>query len=371
MGPDQDTARAFRLEAPPTSQAQSGRCRRTARTGEKNAAKILDALERSKTYPLARWLYALGIPNVGEATAFYVGKWHLDFQDLATSQLLKLVVEEDNLRATRTHDGTVEDNDKSTLLSQRRSIWILIRQEIDRRSLYDMNLMSEVKKERTRIAHEIDLLVAERDELERQAELHKYEQKQKAAVHKQEQKLKPMSEREKFHKENLPQQLQTRRSKVKQRLEVLEERLQKSGMPEEVGPVVAGSILDFFESKTGKRITSQLRELGIWPQGGLASKTAPKKSGLSGKTFVLTGALPTLSREEASQMIREAGGSVASSVSKNTDYVLAGENAGSKLDKARELGVAILSETEFFEMIRATPEAAQPRTHDPVQGSLL
>ena len=65
---------------------------------------------------------------------------------------------------------------------------------------------------------------------------------------------------------------------------------------------------------------------------------------------MLTGTLPSLSRDEASKLIREAGGNVTSSVSKNTDYVLAGENAGSKLEKARELGVKIINEKEFLEM---------------------
>jgi DNA ligase (NAD+) len=71
-----------------------------------------------------------------------------------------------------------------------------------------------------------------------------------------------------------------------------------------------------------------------------------------GKTWVLTGTLPTLGRDEASAMIRQAGGKVASSVSRNTDYLLAGDSAGSKLDKARELGVAIMDEAAFLKLVR-------------------
>jgi DNA ligase (NAD+) len=85
----------------------------------------------------------------------------------------------------------------------------------------------------------------------------------------------------------------------------------------------------------------------------------------AGKAFVLTGTLPTLSRDEASAMIRNAGGNVTGSVSKNTDYVLAGESAGSKLDKARELGIAVLDETQFRALLGGTPPAKLP------QGSLL
>jgi DNA ligase (NAD+) len=71
-----------------------------------------------------------------------------------------------------------------------------------------------------------------------------------------------------------------------------------------------------------------------------------------GKTWVLTGTLPTLGRDEASAMIRQAGGKVASSVSRNTDYLLVGDSAGSKLDKARELGVAIVDEAAFLKLVR-------------------
>ena len=74
-------------------------------------------------------------------------------------------------------------------------------------------------------------------------------------------------------------------------------------------------------------------------------------SALAGKTFVLTGTLPTLTRDEASKLIREAGGNVTGSVSKNTDFVVAGENAGSKLEKAEELGVTILTEAQLLKLL--------------------
>ena len=74
-------------------------------------------------------------------------------------------------------------------------------------------------------------------------------------------------------------------------------------------------------------------------------------SALAGKTFVLTGTLPKLSRDEASKLIREAGGNVAGSVSKNTDFVVAGENAGSKLEKAEELGVPTLTEDQLLKLL--------------------
>jgi len=78
---------------------------------------------------------------------------------------------------------------------------------------------------------------------------------------------------------------------------------------------------------------------------------------LAGKTFVLSGTLPTLSRDGASALIRDAGGNVTGSVSKNTDFLLAGESAGAKLEKARELGVKVLSEEEFIKMLGPQPRA--------------
>ena len=109
-----------------------------------------------------------------------------------------------------------------------------------------------------------------------------------------------------------------------------------------------------------------MQELGLAPWGKQIRSTSGEnaRAGVfEGKTFVITGTLPTLSRDQASELIREAGGSVTGAVSKNTDYLLAGDNAGSKLDKARELGVTILSEEEFLKLAehRASkkPESAQ------------
>jgi len=95
----------------------------------------------------------------------------------------------------------------------------------------------------------------------------------------------------------------------------------------------------------------KLHQLRIHPTSYIKTTTEGK---LSGMTFVLTGTLPTLSRDEASALIRDAGGNVAGSVSKNTDFLLAGEEAGSKLDKAKELGVKIISETELLKLLEAS-----------------
>jgi DNA ligase (NAD+) len=118
----------------------------------------------------------------------------------------------------------------------------------------------------------------------------------------------------------------------------------------DVGPVVAASIARFFAEPHNIEVIEQLRAGGVRWLEGVPSAVA--NSPIAGKTFVLTGALPTLTRDEAKDMIEALGGKVAGSVSKKTDYVVAGAEAGSKLDKAQALGVTILDETQFRELVR-------------------
>ena len=117
----------------------------------------------------------------------------------------------------------------------------------------------------------------------------------------------------------------------------------------DVGPVVAASIVRFFAEPHNVEVIEQLRAGGVhWPEG---ESVAVVNSPIAGKTFVLTGTLPTLSRDEAKDMIEALGGKVAGSVSTKTDYVVAGAEAGSKLDKAQALGVTILDEMRFRELL--------------------
>jgi DNA ligase (NAD+) len=124
----------------------------------------------------------------------------------------------------------------------------------------------------------------------------------------------------------------------------------KDGIVTEVGPVVAQSVLYFFESPTGKKILRRLKELGIEPKSEKVSAKKAAELPLAGKTFVLTGTLPSMTREEATEKIEALGGHVTGSVSKKTDYVLAGAEPGSKFDKGKELGVRIIDEAEFTRM---------------------
>lgn len=114
------------------------------------------------------------------------------------------------------------------------------------------------------------------------------------------------------------------------------------------GEIMADSVVQYFSLDSTKRLIDELKSLG------LKMKPSEQKRGggvFEGKTFVLTGTLPTMSRKEASKIIEDNGGKTSSSVSKKTDYVLAGESAGSKLTKAQSMGIKILSEEELLEMI--------------------
>ena len=121
----------------------------------------------------------------------------------------------------------------------------------------------------------------------------------------------------------------------------------------DVGPIVAQSIHTFFQQPHNREVVEQLRAAGVhWAEGGGAfADQGPRP--LLGKTLVLTGTFPTLSRDAAKDMIEAAGGKVSGSVSKKTHYVIAGEEAGSKLDKARELGVAVLDEAGLLTLLSA------------------
>jgi len=120
----------------------------------------------------------------------------------------------------------------------------------------------------------------------------------------------------------------------------------------DVGPVVAQSIRRFLDEPHNRQVIAALRQAGVhWLES--AGSKAPGEAPLSGRTFVLTGTLPGLTRIEASEMIQAVGGHVSGSVSKKTDFVVAGEDAGSKLDRARELGVPIIDEAELRRLLRA------------------
>ena len=306
--------------------------------GEKNAKKILDALQRAKTAPLNRWLLALGVPGVGETTAYQLAKIHKDFEQIAHSDILKQCL----LLYEKVEEAKSLSPDSMSNMGPIR------RERID--------------KEKALKAETID---TRRKQLNTEIEL--------------------LSGRE---KEEWRQRIE-QQSKVNKQIEELIKHLQKAGVvlkvekkekgkraSKELAPPIlevtadieldgARNLLRFFETSVGRKILKRLDTLDIHPIG-LVTKPHSEPLAFTGRTFVLTGTLPSLSRDEASALIRDAGGNVTGSVSKNTDYLLAGEEAGSKLDKAKELGIAVLSEEQFLTMLKK-----QKASKAPSQGSLL
>ena len=281
--------------------------------GEKNATKILDALERAKKAPLSRWILALAISDVGENTALELAKLHQDFEALVDSKLLRLIADEGK---------------KSTDLQK----------EIKRILSKNPTLNAEAELQRKNLEDEV---------------------------------IKLKSQLVDFELEKSPNNSK-QRSSLKNRIKTRENRLLTVGLSEEIGPVVAKSIIAFFSSDYGNRVLKQLHKLKIHPLGNFGNQNVSGASASSflGKTFVLTGSLPSLSRDAASALIRNAGGSVTSSVSKNTDFLLAGEEAGSKLDKAKDLGVKIISEAELFKLLESSKQEVEA-TDKPNQSELF
>lgn len=120
---------------------------------------------------------------------------------------------------------------------------------------------------------------------------------------------------------------------------------------DDVGPIVAESIHTFFQQPHNREVVEQLRACGVTWEEGEPAERAPQP--FSGKTFVITGTLPNLSRDEAKDKVEAAGGKVAGSVSKKTDYVVAGAEAGSKLTKAQELGINVIDEAALLALLQA------------------
>jgi DNA ligase (NAD+) len=116
----------------------------------------------------------------------------------------------------------------------------------------------------------------------------------------------------------------------------------------EVGPKVAAAIAEFFSEGANRQLIKKLNKVGVRPK---AEKREVKSDKLAGKSFVFTGGLDHRSREEAGDIVKQHGGTVSSSVSKKTSYVVVGADPGSKYDKAKELGVPVLTESEFEKLV--------------------
>ena len=127
-----------------------------------------------------------------------------------------------------------------------------------------------------------------------------------------------------------------------------------------VGPTIAASLRDWFTVDWHQAIVAKWRDAGVRLEDADFDPTRAAARLLAGVSVVITGTLAGFSRDEAAEAVRQAGGKVTSSVSKKTDFVVAGENAGSKYDKAVELGVPILDEAAFRTLLTQGPDAVRP-----------
>lgn len=245
--------------------------------GEKNATKVTEAIKRAKTMPLARWLHALAIPEVGEETAHDLAKHHASLEAVRDSQVLRDVValdrlhaeaEESNPRGRRNKDKSPEEKQQLTA----RHAELMTEANAAGKRLLEAGFAAPAKKKG---ATDADVVTV-------------------------------------------------------------------------VGPVVAQAALDWFESKAGHDTLKRLHHLHIAPVG---STPGAGGQAFAGKTFVLTGTLEKMGRNDAAEKIRALGGNVSSSVSRKTSYVVAGPGAGSKLEDAQALGVAVLDEEQFLQML--------------------
>jgi DNA ligase (NAD+) len=259
--------------------------------GEKNAQKLIDAIKRARTLPLARWLHALAIPEVGSETAYELGRTHESLDKLANSELLRSIL----------------------FLNEQRPRLLKLKPDSKKNKKLD-----QIDREKIRASHE--------------------------------QLFNEIKSRE----NTLTEAKLGKRTKIKdprKRKNQPDEATYIDSFALKVGPVVAKAVLDWFSSEHGSDIVRRLHKLKIVPRGG--SQVSILESPFADKTVVLTGTFSSMSRDEAQEKIRKLGGEISSSVSRKTDFVVAGAEAGSKLDKAQALGVPVIDEAEFLKILKA------------------
>lgn len=236
--------------------------------GEKNAARVLAALEQARSAPLHKWIQALGLPSVGESTAIALATTHGSIAEISVSEKLRRVIEFARLK----------DEKQRT------------------------NPNPRVKANKGRTAHELADLASQHEA-------------------------------------------------VKALLATLEPLVAQDGLAGEVGPAVAAELMAYFSTERGKELVRRVEALGLKRAEPVATAAADPTSPFFGKTIVITGTLQNFSREAAQDELRKRGAKVADSVSKKTDFLVAGTEAGSKLAKAQQLGVRIVEEAEFLRML--------------------
>jgi DNA ligase (NAD+) len=258
----------FDLQAEALAALNLGTAKEPRVLGEKTAQKILDALAAARAAPLGKWLYALGLPSVGEATAHQLAATHADIEAVARSEKLRRLIDLARLREEKKAANPRARANKGLDASARRA-------------------------------------------------------------------------------------LEEKYAAIDAELGRLEAAVAADRLGDSIGPSVARDICDFFESHRGRSLLQQMHRHDLHPAGAPAAarKTVAASGPFAGKTVVITGTLSGLTRDEAKEKLRALGASVTDSVSRKTDFLIVGEEAGSKLQKAQQLGVKILKEDDLRKML--------------------
>lgn len=273
--------------------------------GRKNAERIVLSLERARSAPLDRWLFALGIPGVGDQTAREIAALHSSLYQIAGSSILKDMV--------------------------------LLHQLLG--DAQTVNPLSTTNKAST-----------PREKEQRAS--------QQAQIN---EKISALIEKLRSNGASLNVSIQKRAAYPA---------IPNISVTDGIGKDVCSSVLEYFASKIGRKVLKALETHSISPKPFILAADRGTAGHLSNKIFVLTGSLSTLSRTEASNLIREMGGEVSNDVSSKTSFVVTGTEPGSKLAKARKLSIPVLNETQFLELIARKPSQLSDSGKKPTQGTL-
>ncbi len=362
-GAVRDVFDLFSLEAEKLGTLNLGTPEAPRILGLKNATKIVEAIERARAMPLDRWILAMQIRDVGSSTAQDLAKVSGSLEGFYTADAIKdialLTALIQKIKGTGANaDEVTGDNQAASKITYEQ-----LKQSADE---VGERLISRNVASYSELPLYKSIPLGDSTERTRWEELQQELKKTQSELNKHEKKLKNIQAENPDLVSAAKDVVDATRKQIQiLRLELtrLAEEMISRGLAKRalkpareavllIGPVVAQSVLDWISSEQGQKFASRMHELGISPR----TKAATDNPGsLFGKIFVLTGTLPSLSRDEAKAMIEAAGGRVSGSVSAKTTYVVAGEEAGSKLTKARELNVPVIEESALIKLLNEQP----------------
>jgi len=295
--------------------------------GEKSIDELLKQINNSKQIPLYRFIFALGIRHVGEEMARILAEEFKSFDTLmsVSSDDTKIKMEIERLKANNKRD------------------------ELDAKAKVE-ELKKQVKVE----DQDIKILRNELIDLTARGKFKNLDKFEKNNIRNKKKELQTLAKQKRLHIKNTRDKLKALTTNERLRAKAARENLNLLSNREKikaistVGPKIADSITAFFRQEDNLNIIRRLKEAGVKME---KTSAAPKDLPLSGREFVVTGRLDHFSRQEAESKINELGGSAKDNVTRKTDYVVFGADPGSKLTRARELGIKTIDEKEFLKLL--------------------